>query len=504
MGYIWGKNSSQQCNWLQFADDVAIVAHDTKSAQGLINLFTAWCDWAHFKVRIDKCCIFGALKKRGKYEQILPTVSIGAEHIPPVVFGEDFKYLGRYFNFTQNLNKIKAELIEKVTDLLKITDSLKIKPQTKIKILSDYIPSQISFHLRLYQLPITWVSENLDAVSIRYVRFWLETPISSCVKEWLITPKNKLGYGVASFSNLSEKLQLGKRIALMKSKHDEIKLLWEDSSNNAIRYDSLINHNSIQASQKNLVTEQRQKATDHFLSLDYQGIIPRHVIEHISVSAIKSWTLVRSALPGNLFNFVGKALLSQLPTNANLYRWGRSQDKNCPLCSQPQTNKHVLSNCGNPAALSRYTERHDKVLEIILSWLVPKAKPNWKIFADINFNSVFSMQDLFVTLRPDIAIIIGNKINVLELTICHETNFVKSKTYKLNKYKNIDACLRDAFRDYSVSVYTIETSTLGFISNLNDFCGACRIDKPDSNIIRDIIVSTLHHTFHVYTMRNSE
>ena len=114
------------------------------------------------------------------------------------------------------------------------------------------------------------------------------------------------------------------------------------------------------------------------------------------------------------------------------------------------------------------------------------------------------MQDLFATLRPDIAIIIGNKINILELTICHETNLVKSKNYKINKYKNIDACLLDAFRDYSVSVYTIETSTLGFISNLNDFCGACRIDKLDSNTIRDIIVNTLHHTFHVYTMRNSE
>ena len=56
--------------------------------------------------------LFRCFKKRGKYEQILPTVSNGAEHIPPVVFGEDYTYLGRYFNFTQNLNKIKAELIE--------------------------------------------------------------------------------------------------------------------------------------------------------------------------------------------------------------------------------------------------------------------------------------------------------------------------------------------------------------------------------------------------------
>ncbi len=37
MGYIWGKKPSQQCKWLQFADDVAIVAHDTKRFDQFIH-----------------------------------------------------------------------------------------------------------------------------------------------------------------------------------------------------------------------------------------------------------------------------------------------------------------------------------------------------------------------------------------------------------------------------------------------------------------------------------
>ena len=182
MGYIWGNKATQQCNWLQFADDAAIVAHDTKSAQGLVNIFSAWCEWAHFKIRLDKCCVYGALKTKGKYIQILPTVSINNGHIPTVSVGEDFKYLGRFFNFDLNHDYVKKELIDKLTKLLKITNTLKVKTQTKLKIVAQYIPSQLTFELRIYPLPLAWISDNLDALTMRYVRHWLETPVSSWLK----------------------------------------------------------------------------------------------------------------------------------------------------------------------------------------------------------------------------------------------------------------------------------------------------------------------------------
>ena len=95
-----------------------------------------------------------------------------------------------------------------------------------------------------YTLPLAWISENLDALTMRYVRHWLETPVSSCIKEWLITPKSNLGYGIPSFANRAEKLQLGKRMSLMQSKHEDIRLLWSDSSVDAIKYDSKMTSSS--------------------------------------------------------------------------------------------------------------------------------------------------------------------------------------------------------------------------------------------------------------------
>ena len=40
LGYSWGVNKKSQ-NWLQFADDAMIISSDSKSAQGLLNVFQA-------------------------------------------------------------------------------------------------------------------------------------------------------------------------------------------------------------------------------------------------------------------------------------------------------------------------------------------------------------------------------------------------------------------------------------------------------------------------------
>ena len=110
----------------------------------------------------------------------------------------------------------------------------------------------------------------------------------------------------------------------MQSKHEDIRLLWSDSSVAAIKYDSKMTSSSIAKSLNILSKDQQQKASDHFLALDYQGIVPRNVVQNITKKIIMEWQNVRNTLPNNLFNFLGKAVISQLPTNANLHRWGEN------------------------------------------------------------------------------------------------------------------------------------------------------------------------------------
>ena len=110
MGYIWGNKNSQTCNWLQYADDAALIAKDQKCAQGLANTFDAWCSWARMDIRTDKCCCFGMAKKDSRQVQILPNISVKLGKIPAVAIGEHFKYLGRYFDFKMDDCVAKSKL----------------------------------------------------------------------------------------------------------------------------------------------------------------------------------------------------------------------------------------------------------------------------------------------------------------------------------------------------------------------------------------------------------
>ena len=143
-GYIWGPNTNLfERSWLQFADDTALIAHNVKSAQTLIDINVAWCNWTGMQLRIDKCQSFGMRKIDGSYEQFLPNLSIGDENISAVKLNESFKYLGKLFNAHMNNAEAKVIVQNKLDSLLVKTTKLNLKPQLKLKILKLYISNQL-------------------------------------------------------------------------------------------------------------------------------------------------------------------------------------------------------------------------------------------------------------------------------------------------------------------------------------------------------------------------
>ena len=98
-GYLWGPNANLfERSWLQFADDTALIAHNVKSAQILIDINSAWCKWTGMQLRIDKCQAFGMRKLSGLYSQFLPNLTIDDDNVPAVKMNESFKYLGKIFD----------------------------------------------------------------------------------------------------------------------------------------------------------------------------------------------------------------------------------------------------------------------------------------------------------------------------------------------------------------------------------------------------------------------
>ena len=268
-----------------------------------------------------------------------------------------------------------------------------------------------------------------------------------------------------------------------------------------MKTDSLLIANGSKKAKQILIKSQVEEASNHLLGLPYQGKSIEMVTEQIPKKYIALWSNLMETLPGFLFNFVRKALQSQLPTKANLLRWGRSSSNLCPLCNSIQSNKHVLSNCNNATVLQRYTQRHDKILFILATWLQSKLDKQSSLFADLpDFQQT---SDLFNRIRPDLALKKGNKICAIELTICHETNLVSSKAYKENKYTNIDNHKSEIIQDCTVVLSTCEISVLGFVqfdsTSLTDFI----IPHFDDNFLHNISRCVIQSSFDIYAHRDS-
>src|SRR2546426_2229088 len=102
-----------------------------------------------------------------------------------------------------------------------------------------YVYSQMRFDLKTYNLGVTWIDENLDAIVVRYIRKWLEMPISACVKEMMTLPKQNGGLAIPSLVNLFESEWLRKRSVLKSSRNIDIGKVWTETSSKHVSSDSI-------------------------------------------------------------------------------------------------------------------------------------------------------------------------------------------------------------------------------------------------------------------------
>jgi hypothetical protein len=296
---------------------------------------------------------------------------------------------------------------------------------------------------------------------------------------------------------------LGKRNALKCSKNENIRDLWSDSSKSNVISDTLLLSLPLKEALKSQGKAQANKASDHFLGLESQGKIAKFVSELIPGKQIAAWSKSLDYLSGHIYNFVRKAMQTQLPTFANLHRWGRVPSNLCPMCGQVQTNKHVLSNCGSNGALSRYTQRHNKILKLLIDWLSAKLPCNSEVYHDLPLAGSKHISDLFNSLRPDIAVKTPNKVIILELTVCHETNLLSSRNYKLDKYKNIQHHRSEMIKHLPATVCTCEVSVLGFVNIEPQFLIECKLPSTDYSFLNNLSLSAISSSFDIYIERNT-
>ena len=184
-----------------------------------------------------------------------------------------------------------------------------------------------------------------------------------------------------------------------------------------------------------------------------------------------------------------------------MHRWHRTASNLCCLCQSVQTNKHVLSNCSFPGSLARYSDRHNSILTIIYNYLKSTLPFSTLVYVDLPNSNPINI--LFNNLRPDLAVLYLNKIVILELTVCHETNLAAAKLRKLNKYRDLKQNLNPPFSHHDIKIATLEVSVLGFISDLNPFLKLLKITRIPQSILNKISLAAIDHSKSIYHSRDN-
>ena len=147
---------------------------------------------------------------------------------------------------------------------------------------------------------------------------------------------------------------------------------------------------------------------------------------------------------------------------------------------------------------------NDNILRILADWISEKSKPNSIIHVDLEVTRFKPLAELFTSFRPDIAIVNSNSISTLELTVCHETNVVKSREFKQSKYIHLNSNRFPEFHCFDLNQFTIEITTQGFISDFSQFSENNLTDKMSDQIKFEILKSVFTDSYSIYCQRNNK
>ena len=237
------------------------------------------------------CVTFGIKKFSSRSLQFQPKLFINTELLPVIKDGESFKYVGRFFSFQMDNHQHKIHLESSLLDMLKLIDSLRILPKNGLLLYQRYVLSKLSWHLTVSNLSKTWVIQNLDNVVVRFVRKWLDIPISATLSG-ISLPRNQFGLNLLVPSVKFLQCRTVLHTILKSSSNDTITFLWRSTS---------FGINMIRNTEQ-VFKAVHQNQTDKFQSnLTSQGLLITFLMNNSLKTVNSLWSHAQSKLPKNAF-----------------------------------------------------------------------------------------------------------------------------------------------------------------------------------------------------------
>ena len=549
-----------------FMDDLSILSPSVTSAQTILDRTKTALDWARMQLNTKKSR--SIVIKAGRTMNTNPFQV--SDDIIPSIHDNPVKFLGRVIDGSLTDRKSITELTEKLQDGLALIDKSDHTGVNKVWIMQNLLMARLRWTLMIYEIPMSSVES-------------LQTLISISLRKWLGLNKNITSVALYSKSSpcplpiksLSSIFKCAKAGASLQLKHSKDPLVrsvtvnldcgrkWRvqksiDDAEQRIAMNNILGHTqtgragfgSIPYVKTPLqsTTEYRKLVSGLIMKEEDECFFAKSVQLSIQgqwtkwqnyVNKDLSWKAIW-ALPPNLLSFCIGATYDTLSSPNNLFRWGLSSNKMCPLCSSVNcTVAHVLSGCKKSLQQGRYTYRHNSVLKEIAchlgSFLSSKkdVKPSsnkirfvkqghepgrqpkkihtgilhlasdWKMIVDLNDSLRFPGHIVVTTLRPDIVLFSNatKRVILLELTCPCEENIPHQHDFKINKYCDlVNSCQESGWK---CDLLAVEVGARGYSSTsmLSALCKLGFDRKSAKSVIKEIELVSLRCSFWIWCAR---
>ena len=375
-----------------------------------------------------------------------------------------------------------------------------VRGEHKLAIYERHALPSMRYHLSIHDMHTTHLTE-LDNIAKKYVKKWLSIPTRGVTNVSLFHPYL---LNIKQPSQIYHEGHTG-NLALMEIKGDksvqaciQSKLQreskWTSKSSTICKSSEMIAQlvasNSIQTSEENTTStkhkinrakaavkrsikeEVKEKLNESVKQLTLQGEFTKLLIEE---KGSVTWQSIIRKMPRNVMAFAARMSTNSLATPSNLVRWGKRRMGTCPLCSYPNaTLAHITNVCPVSLKQSRFTWRHDSVLNHLLKDIKSQLTKQTEVYADLQgwqVNGGTIPADILVcggkSSKPDMVMIDRKtkKILVLELTCSLPQSTTSAHNKKQTNYTQLKLALEE--KGFTVGLLPFEVCSNGHITNKN-------------------------------------
>ena len=512
-----------------FMDDTTIVSNEESGTRQILRTLDEVVAACRMRFKPKKSRSLSI--RKGKVDNSV-TFSVANQTIP-TVSEEPVKSLGRWYDEslkdtnrgkeTQRMNEEGLETIERCG----------LPGKFKVWCLQKILIPKLLWPLLIYDICTSTV-EAMEAKINKYTRKWLGTP--PCLTDVALYCRHaKLKL---PFKSILEEYKAGKARLLsllqdsvdpvVRSAEPELRTgrKWKareavQAAEDSLRIREIIGHTQINrqglgSTKMEWWSKAKGKAKRDMVIQEIRNEEDRGRLQKaVQQSQQGQWTTWENALQRSLswndlwhmaplrISFILRAAYDLLPSNANLVKWGKSEDSSCPLCNERQTLEHVLSSCKTALTQGRYTWRHNQVLKELAeaikfnvskrqvirtgqetvfltaggkkSWPTAKSlcRPvsqnllgkadDWECAADLPDWNRYPEIIKRTGMRPDIVLHSqkAKEVLLIELTVPYESRSEAAHAYKTEKYADLAKGLREA--GFQAQVFAVEVGARGFV-----------------------------------------